>query len=344
MSRGRHSRPQARGGGLAALLALAFAGAAVAVALTQPSGRNVRFAVVGLAAVSALALLILARTQRSSSRALARIEDRLHTLEQRNRDEGEQLHRRVLEGITREGELFGALQVLAAEISHLRAALEGFALSAVDESSAAGQRSAQTAADLIASMANPTLIDVPLVQRVFAVQEDAEMASWPPPATQPQTAPGSGRLTAVGTMAAPTPYAPAPTSVPAAYAPAVATVPAAASPPGVAPSVPGVLPTPAAAPVAAPAAAAASTPEAWGAPSVANPDVLQPAEPLVSSWVVRELQLEEPTEQSLPRVLDLTRPATTPSGDAAQLEADAASAQEQAAQREWTKSSFARPA
>ena len=68
MSHGRHSRPRARGGGLAAFLALALAGGAVAVALRAPSTTLLRLCVVGGAAVGAVGLLLLARLQRVSSR------------------------------------------------------------------------------------------------------------------------------------------------------------------------------------------------------------------------------------------------------------------------------------
>src|SRR5205823_13031925 len=105
MSHGRHSRPRARGGGLATLLALAVAGGAVAVGVLQPGPKVIQWCFVGLSAATALGLLILARTQRRSSRAIARTEDRLRVLEQRNRDEGDELHRRVIESINREGEL-----------------------------------------------------------------------------------------------------------------------------------------------------------------------------------------------------------------------------------------------
>src|SRR5690242_21814993 len=94
MSRGRHSRPRARGGWLATLLALAVAGGAVAVAVTEPSTTTMRWCFVGLSAAVALGLLIVARTQRRTSRSISRTDDRLRVLEQRNRDEGDELHRR----------------------------------------------------------------------------------------------------------------------------------------------------------------------------------------------------------------------------------------------------------
>src|SRR5438105_14508607 len=87
MSHGRPSRPRARGGGLATLLALAVAGGAVAVGVVKPGPKAMQWCFVGLSAAAALGLLVLARTQRRTSRALARTEDRLRVLEQRNRDE-----------------------------------------------------------------------------------------------------------------------------------------------------------------------------------------------------------------------------------------------------------------
>ena len=126
MSRGRHSRPRAKSGGLAGLIAIAVAGGAVALAASEPSGHVLRLCVVGLAIVSSFQMLMLSRLQRSSTRSLARTEDRLRILEQRNRDEGDELHRRVLEGVAREGELRRAVEVLVDEIGRLRTSLEGF--------------------------------------------------------------------------------------------------------------------------------------------------------------------------------------------------------------------------
>ena len=80
MSRGRHSRPRARGGGLATLLAIALAGGAVAVGLNSPSTATLRLCVIGGAAIGAIGLLLVARLQRVSSRSLARTEDRLRVL------------------------------------------------------------------------------------------------------------------------------------------------------------------------------------------------------------------------------------------------------------------------
>ena len=100
MSHGRHSRPRARGGGLAGLLALALAGGALTVALHAPSSSLLRWCVVGGGAVGAVGLLLMARLQRVSSGALARTEERLRVLELRSRDEGQELHRRVIEAVT----------------------------------------------------------------------------------------------------------------------------------------------------------------------------------------------------------------------------------------------------
>src|SRR5690348_15647732 len=174
MSRGRHSRPRARGGWLATLLALAVAGGAVAVSVTKPGTTTMRWCFVGLSAAVALGLLLFARSQRRTSRALARTEDRLRVLEQRNRDEGDELHRRVLESITREGELRFAVDVLAMEIARLRASLEGFVPSVAQP---AGAEPA----------AAPDTLDIPLVQRVLAAQEAAptEPTAEPTPDAEP---------------------------------------------------------------------------------------------------------------------------------------------------------------
>ena len=85
MSHGRHTRPRARGGGLASLLALALVGGAVAVGLHAPSTTLLRVCLIGGAAVGAIGLLMLARLQRVSSRSLARTEERLRVLELRSR-------------------------------------------------------------------------------------------------------------------------------------------------------------------------------------------------------------------------------------------------------------------
>jgi hypothetical protein len=131
-----------------------------------------RWCFVGLSAAVALGLFIVARTQRRTSRALARTEDRLRVLEQRNRDEGDELHRRVLESITREGELRFAVDVLSMEIARLRASLEGFVPTAVT-----------TAPVYAEPVAAPDTLDIPLVQRVLAAQE----AAAPAPDEQPES-------------------------------------------------------------------------------------------------------------------------------------------------------------
>jgi hypothetical protein len=191
MSRGRHSKPHASGGGLATLLAIAVAGGAVALAVHEPTSRAMQIAVVGLAALSSLTLLVTARNQRSSSRAMARAEERLRTLELRNREEGDDLHRRMLAGVAREGELRRAVEVLVAEISRLRTSLETFAPVAA----AAAPPAAPTVAAPVAPVAFaaaeepamtaepvPVMVDIPLIQRVFAAQEE-------PPAAPAQALP-----------------------------------------------------------------------------------------------------------------------------------------------------------
>jgi hypothetical protein len=161
MSHGRHSRPRARGGGLASLLALALAGGAVAVAVRAPSTTALRLCVIGGAAVGAVGLLLLARLQRTSSRSLARTEERLRVLELRSRDESEDLHRRVIEAVTREGELRYAVDVLSTEIARLRASLDGLAIPV--------EAAAASMAELVLTPAESTpMFDLPLVQRVFA--------------------------------------------------------------------------------------------------------------------------------------------------------------------------------
>lgn len=164
MSRGRHSRPRARGGGLASLLAIALAGGAVAIGLTSPSTATLRLCVIGGAAVGALGLLLLARLQRASTRAQARTEDRLRALEQRSRDESAELHRRVIEAVTREGELRTAVDLLSSEISRLRGALDGLVEPVGAAVATIAERSMPTA---------PTY-DLPLVQRAFAQESEPE--------------------------------------------------------------------------------------------------------------------------------------------------------------------------
>lgn len=150
MSAGRHARPRARAGGLLTALALVVAVGAVALALSSAEVRALRLGLASLAAFTAVLLLVLARDQRVTARALVRTEERVRTLEQRARDEGEDLHRRVIASVTREGELRVAVEILAAEISRLRTALDGFA-------------------PTIESLVAPApVVDIPLLQRVFA--------------------------------------------------------------------------------------------------------------------------------------------------------------------------------
>jgi len=192
------------------LLALAVAGGAVAVSVTKPGTTTMRWCFVGLSAAVALGLLLFARTQRRTSRALARTEDRVRVLEQRNRDEGDELHRRVLESITREGELRFAVDVLSMEIARLRASLEGFVPAAL---AAPGTPEPAAVADTL---------DLPLVQRVLAAQE----ASAPEPAAEPV----STWAAAAATPATPT--APVPPAAPADAAPAAPAGPVPPAPAG----------------------------------------------------------------------------------------------------------------
>ncbi len=211
MSRGRHSRPRAHGGGLATLLALAVAGGAVAVSVTQPDSAALRLCVVGLAAVTAFGLLLQARQQRKVSRALARSEDRLRILEQRSRDEGDELHRRVLESIMREGELRFAVDVLTVEISRLRGSLQGLvepvgaAAAAVAEWRAEPYPAAALA-PAAAVPGAPSTVDIPLVQRVLAAQETVSAPTGQTPVVE--WAPAARTLP-------PVPAQPAPLGVPA---------------------------------------------------------------------------------------------------------------------------------
>lgn len=169
MSHGRHARPRGRGGGLLTALALVVAVGAVALSLSTAEVRALRLGLASLAAFTAVLLLVLARDQRVTSRALVRTEERVRTLEQRGRDEGDDLHRRVIASVAREGELRVAVEVLATEISRLRAALDGFALPTVE------------------SVVHPPVVDLPLLQRVFAQ----------PPGVSPQTGAPAARTTSV---------------------------------------------------------------------------------------------------------------------------------------------------
>jgi len=177
MSHGRHSKPHSQGGGLATFLALAVAGGAVALAGTQPDARVLRYCVVGLAVVGSFQLALMARNQRSSSRAMARTEDRLRTLEQRNRDEGDELHRRVIAGVAREGELRRSVESLVEEIALLRASLAALVpVTATAEVQPAAQAAPADAA---------TTVDIPLIQRVLAAQQDGQAAAPEPDRVAP---------------------------------------------------------------------------------------------------------------------------------------------------------------
>jgi hypothetical protein len=181
MSHGRHSKPHSQGGGVATFLALAVAGGAVALAGTQPDSRVLRYCVVGLAVVGSFQLALMARNQRASSRAMARTEDRLRTLEQRNRDEGDELHRRVLAGVAREGELRRSVESLVEEIALLRASLAASVPVPVPVSPAAEVQAAAQAAPADAA----TTVDIPLIQRVLAAQQESPAASPEPDRVAP---------------------------------------------------------------------------------------------------------------------------------------------------------------
>jgi len=272
MSRGRHSKPHSQGGGLATFLALALAGGAVALAGTQPDSRVLRYCVVGLAVLGSFQLAMMARTQRASSRAMARTEDRLRILEQRNRDEGDELHRRVLAGVAREGELRRSVESLVEEISRLRASLVTL-LPALPAAPAAAA-TATVAADTPSETA--TTVDIPLIQRVLAAdQYDSDLL---------------GRQNGAG-QAAPLP--------PQVLAPAAAFE-------VVTPAAP-VEDSPWPAPVA-PAQPAPAAGDLWRAPSRPEPTPVAPPT-AGTSWVVREIQLGEEQGAAVSmRILDLTSP------------------------------------
>jgi hypothetical protein len=157
--------------------------------------------VAGVAVVGAVGLLVTARLQRASSRAMARAEERLRVLEQRSRDEGGELHRRVIDAVTREGELRYAVELLSAEIARLRGSLDGLAVPVEAVVSTVSTRTAEgpepypaiAVSTEPAAVTAPT-VDIPLVQRVLAAQESiaepaaaqervvAELAPMVPPA------------------------------------------------------------------------------------------------------------------------------------------------------------------
>jgi hypothetical protein len=306
MSRGRHSKPHAKGGGLATLIALAVAGGAVALASAEPTSRVMRYSVVGLAVLSSFQLLMMARTQRTSSRAMARTEDRLRTLEQRNREEGDELHRRVLAGVAREGDLRRSVETLVDEISRLRASLEVLVPVAVPVAEAVAPQPVAAAPEPVAEPVAqpvaqpPLLVDIPLVDLPQTVSDDVQLLAAP---------------------VAPAEYAPAE------YAAAAAFVVAAPAAP--------VEDTPWAASIA-PASPVPAAGDLWRAPS--RPEYV-PAPPRVetpvTSWVVREIQLgDEPGAALTMRILDLTTPQPATADSTANLEDEPMGS--------WTR--FARPA
>lgn len=260
-----------------------------------------RLCVVGLAIVSSFQMLMLSRLQRSSTRSLARTEDRLRILEQRNRDEGDELHRRVLEGVAREGELRRAVEVLVDEIGRLRTSLEGFVpiLTAEFPTVTVGTAAATLGAAAAASDVGPAL-DIPLIQRVFAAQEEvaAPAAAYAEPDQIVQPV-----------------------------------LPVAAPPQPAAAAHPAAL---------APAALVAL--DTWRAPT--RPEYLPAAPPVevpITSWVVRELQLEQPGAAVTMRILDLTTPTSIPSATpAAPGAAESGTDEEYEPTSTW--SAFARPA
>jgi hypothetical protein len=170
----------------------------VAVGLHAPSTTTLRLCVIGGAVVGAVGLLLLARLQRVSSRSLARTEERLRVLELRSRDESQDLHRRVIEAVTREGELRFAVDLLSTEIARLRASLEGLA---APVEAAVASMTERTLAPYPALADAPPTFDLPLVQRAFGeplpaggvdpVQPPAG-ALWQPPARPEQVAVSPG--------------------------------------------------------------------------------------------------------------------------------------------------------
>ena len=325
MSRGRHSRPRAKSGGLAGLIAIAVAGGSVALAASEPSGRVLRLCVVGLAIVSSFQLLMLSRLQRSSTRSMARTEDRLRILEQRNRDEGHELHRRVLEGVAREGELRRAVEVLVDEIGRLRASLEGFVPVLTNEFPAVSVAATSVAPAAAAGPASDVApaFDIPLIQRVFAAQE--EVAAPLPPAAANLVAPVAPLMQPAATVQPAQPVQPLAVPLqPAVSAPAAA----------------------AAATATATATAPGDPADTWRAPT--RPEYLPTAAPVevpVTSWVVRELQLEQPGAAVTMRILDLTTPTSVPTAPpAAPGIAESAGPDEAEYEPTSTWSAFARPA
>ena len=173
MTQGRHARPAARGGGLDVLLAILVGAGAIAVALAANGTSALRLGLVALAVIVVVQLLLAARIQRRTNRSLAWTEERLRTLEHRSREEGDELHRRVLTSVSREGELRNAVEILATEISRLRSVLDHLQLSS----------------DQVASLVVPPALDLPLLQQSFAQPPPERTVSgrlsetgWPPEA------------------------------------------------------------------------------------------------------------------------------------------------------------------
>ena len=156
----------------------------------------------------AVGLLLLARLQRASTRAQARTEDRLRALEQRSRDESAELHRRVIEAVTREGELHTAVDLLSSEIARLRGALDG--LVAPVGAAVATHRGARHAggpdvrpptgaAGLRRARASRTaVLETPLVAAAASAAAEPPAGDLWQPAQRPQSVPVSPRLAGPG--------------------------------------------------------------------------------------------------------------------------------------------------
>ena len=234
MSHGVHARPNPRGGGLTALLAVLIGGAGLAYALSPGGERSIRLGVLGLAALMVLQLLVISGQQRTLTRTLARTQERLRVLELRHRSEGEELHQRVLDGIAREGTLLDAVTGLSGEIARLRFLLESAALGA------------------------PPVVAAAVVPAVVVVPAEAEVSGD-----------GSGDVSGEGA---------------------------------------GEVVGEVAEPVVAPAAAMADGSSPAPAESPENGQAPRPYPPTVpvTTWVVRDIQVEgEPVAVSM-RILDLT--------------------------------------
>ncbi len=155
------------------LLALLVGVGAIAVALAADGTSALRLGLVALAVIVVVQLLLAARIQRRTSRSLAWTEERLRALEHRSRVEGDELHRRVLTSVSREGELRNAVEILATEISRLRSVLDHLPLPSGQEG----------------SVVVPPALDIPLLQQTFAQPPPERTVSgrlsetgWPPEA------------------------------------------------------------------------------------------------------------------------------------------------------------------